>query len=134
MKASELRIGNYIMARSDNVIEQVLKIEKNKINACNYTYFEPIPLTEEWLIKFNFTKEDNKETVHHGNFFSKWIMDYKYCFAFAEFRKDWGFYQEYTDPIDLKEIGKKYFISCGIKHVHQLQNLYFALTGEELSL
>jgi hypothetical protein len=30
--------------------------------------------------------------------------------------------------------GKKYFVSCGIKFVHQLQNLYFALTGEELKI
>jgi hypothetical protein len=137
MKASELRIGNICHQGVVSIIKEERFTVASSLGS-DYDSLciniEPEPITEEWLIKFGFVDEGKRETKNHGNFFSKAILDYKYCFAYADFRNDWGFYQEYTDSPFLNDEGKKYFISCGIRYVHQLQNLWFALTGEELTI
>jgi len=73
--------------------------------------FSGIKITEEWLLKFGFK--------HSGN----------------------GFYIHVESIIELANIGYKYFhcgfkgVSlCDIHSVHQLQNLYFALTQNELTI
>ena len=117
MKAAELRIGNWIQSSS------------NKEYQINLSWYEcckdstegrdiqldtfPIPLTEEWLIKFGFDRiiEDDK-----GN---------EYCNILYSLNGiDIWFYDEWK-YFDLKQ---------SIKSVHQLQNLYLALTGEELTI
>ena len=99
MKKFELRIGNCVRdpyfenykEGSEFVTVDCIEIDNN------WKDFEPIPLTEEWLLKFGFKREEGTEIKSHGCYFSMQIMDYKYCFAYANFRDDWGFYQEYTD-------------------------------------
>ena len=71
---------------------------------------KPIPLTEEWLFKFGFDNKFNKGKI---NIIPKGRLGYKN--------------------------GRTYFNSWTIlekqpDYVHELQNLYFALTGEELTL
>ena len=160
MKANELRIGNYVIYECTTHIVYELnnrsisswwvkdgkpKIEKIQKDVSGvlvlYPYFDmedeydPIPLTEEWLWEFGFVKENIKPvSKNHGSFFSMYVDDYKYSFAYANFRDDWGFYHSYTDACDEKDNNKFDAISFGIKYVHQLQNLYFALTGEELKI
>lgn len=141
MKANHLRIGNLIEQGEYGVspitsyqLHNLKTKEQGGYAAEYYNNFKPIPLTEEWLLKFGFKKEEGTPTKNHGNYFSMWVMDYKYSFSYAPFREDWGFYHSYTDAPDPKEDNRFDFISCGIKYVHQLQNLYFALTGEELDI
>lgn len=134
MKASELRIGNWIKG-SENFIAtsshiNIAELRERKLNT--HSGFDPIPLTEEWLLKFGFAKEETKESERHGFYFSKSYIDINYCFSFADFREDFGLYIEYTDSPHESDEGKKYPVSFGVKYVHQLQNLYFALTGGEL--
>jgi hypothetical protein len=56
MKANELRIGNY-------VYDTLGKVNKIDLEAITYVVKEPhnqvkpIPLTEEWLLKFGFEKD-----------------------------------------------------------------------------
>jgi hypothetical protein len=70
---------------------------------------EPIPLTEEWLLKFGFHLDSYK------NFELNNININRLNFKLTIFEDDdW------------------YDIPIKTKYVHQLQNLYFALTGEEL--
>lgn len=75
-------------------------------------WFKGIPLTEEWLLKFGLEERYVKnEWSWHLN---KWN-------SYTEIRKTEGgfkFLDGYPE----------------IKYVHQLQNIYFALTGEELML
>jgi hypothetical protein len=110
MKASELRIGNYIQ-NSHGAISNVGIV----MLGGQYDY-HPIPLTEEWLLKFGFEKKyqtfefkglNIDGTVVHFSF-DKWCSEYDI---------------ENCDFIE---------IPAECKHVHQLQNLYFALTNEEL--
>ncbi len=72
---------------------------------------EPIPLTEKWLLSLGFNSID---FVHDG------LEDNGYYEPEMEFSLNRSFqFSEYHKRIDLQ-------------YVHQLQNLYFALTGKEL--
>ena len=73
-------------------------------------WFEPIPLTEEWLLTLGFVK--NKERGYFG-------LD-RLIVAFHD-----GVDQFYLCDIDI-------FVK--IETVHHLQNLYFAIRNKELTL
>jgi hypothetical protein len=115
MEAKEIRIGNLVKARGG--VEYVTYIYPEHIGTPKHlklplTLVKPIPLTEEWLLKFGFKK------------------NYKL-----------GLYYKGGHAIDIHREGNAEFYTgeyggwfVFIEHVHQLQNLYFALTGEELVL
>lgn len=126
MKASELRVGNIVYIPQTKTNEQIGCIEENgrfviKGYKSSYSSIEclrPIPLTEEWLIKFGFTR-------HHTDYFND-VIFIKNVPNNNEF--EWGVYpNEIGSGIQIKN-------RKPLKYVHQLQNLYFALTGEELEL
>jgi hypothetical protein len=129
MKANELRIGNLIKFSEDGTIFTVGSIEEKGFSVQNdeettwieAEEFEPIPLTEEWLLKFGFHKKD-AEWYLHPCFELKIIVFNKGEFNGVMF---------YTRNIhtDFTPI----YSTTHMNHVHQLQNLYFALTGEELT-
>jgi len=85
---------------------------------CPSNNIEPIPLTEEYLLKFGFEKRNEgtsdawhigmNPVTHDWLFDLVWIKGYQYPF--------------YRNGLFM------------IKSVHQLQNLYYAMTGEELTL
>ena len=149
MKATELRSGNWVQINNQEwpnlkgVKFKVTSIECNGlmlysirgIGNSNYNQYdyniEPIPLTEEWFLKFGFEIK-NHSSIDETPIYSKGEIDIDYCFSYADFREDYSFYVEYTDsPFD-SDTDKLYPVSFGIKYVHQLQNLWFTLTGEEL--
>ena len=104
MKASELRIGNWF---KEDILEQTyaqITAEDILCLDCDPLddFYKPIPLTEEWLIKFGFKKA------------------YETCYQYKDFILN--------DKFIMMDID----ITIQLKHVNQLQNLYFALTGEEL--
>lgn len=120
MKAQELRISNVIDFEGRNAI--VKEIDSVGVKVVfddgediwiDLFQFQPIPLTEDWLIKFGFEKDE---------------YDPYYDLLFFEVRFYEGAYV--YNPIS------EYFPAYGIglEYVHELQNLYFALTGEELSI
>lgn len=106
MKASELRIGNYIIYDGEEIRLDVILFSKilkyNWANIC-----EPIPLTEEWFFNFGLVKEAQSLFKSHYNKGALFYEDER-CFYLFNINH--------------------------IKYVHQLQNLYFALTGTELEL
>ena len=111
MKASELRIGNYLVDREERLCRvQTLRpywnesqIEATAIKGPQTSLpNKPIPLTEEWLKKFGF--KEKTHTFVFGNISIK--QQTKSCFF--------------------------YHTGFNLRYVHQLQNLFFALTGEEL--
>jgi hypothetical protein len=111
MKANELRLGNlFIEEHSDKIIE-VIGLEKNKIifsgMFLDKWQAKPIPLTEEWLLKFGFSiHEDGYITCPNGY---QWILHLDNEFEFEA-------------------------LNIIVVYVHQLQNLYFALTNKELTI
>jgi hypothetical protein len=114
MKANELRIGNWIESKGK-------QIEVTCVDILNYWNtecygVEPIPLTEEWLIKFGvnvgFLDFDSPKLTMSVN------LD----------AKNGGYNELQIATSGTSDL----IIECN--YVHQLQNLYFALTGEELTL
>lgn len=131
MKASELRIGNLIQTHRSDPNEMVtittLSVHPEHdelilVSTCHFPHLtlcqcEPIPLTKEWLLKFGFVHENN------------WLG-----FISDRFRIGIRFYNGNPAQCDVTQDGN--FIGFGyghLKHVHQLQNLYFALKGEDLT-
>ena len=121
MKAMELRIGDYVNYRCDALdihipVYQVGNGADIQVHE-NHGYFSPIPLTEEWLLKFGFRVRDDNEYLD--------IRIRNMLYLAVHLRTldvILGYNYEWTLPIKT------------IKYVHQLQNLYFALTGEELTI
>jgi hypothetical protein len=116
MKASELRIGNIISWISSGNIENVIKIDINYINDVSESDLNPIELTSEWLLKF----ECNSIVSKKRNFCIDWRIGDKFEITEIHFNY-FIYYVKNEDPIY-------------VTSVHQLQNLYFALTGKELKL
>jgi hypothetical protein len=119
MKANELRIGNYVLDNLGGTLEI-----KSINTESDLSHIKGIILTDEWFEKWGFYKD--------GEYWSRGIWDYKYCFKYRDWAGNWAFYQEYTDSSDPKDDGVKYSISFDIKYVHQLQNIWFALLHEEI--
>jgi hypothetical protein len=128
MKPQELRIGNFVY---DN-LGGILKIKAISEDS-DLSHIKGIPLSPDWLTKFGFSEEQNTSMPYHENYWSVQVdLDSRLAVSFANFRKDYGVYVEYTDSPFPEDECKKYPIAFGIKYVHQLQNLFFSLTGYEL--
>jgi hypothetical protein len=119
MKPAELRIGN-LVEYNRNVVECVDVmcdgINTKYIEGINIGFIQPIPLTEEWLVKFGFEEEKDNDGVFGFKLKNFWYIN-EYQFRLSNF-------------IDTESM----VIDNKIHHIHQLQNLYFALTGEELTI
>lgn len=116
MKANELRVGNWVC--NDFTLEDIevypMMIHRlSKIEGEHH--IKPIPLTEDWLIKFGFKPVKNGVEI-------KVIEEYVKINSFFNGK-----------PLTLEIDGRRAPLR-NIKYVHQLQNLYFALTGEELEI
>ena len=135
--ANELRLGNYIELKfTDEVIQKSLG-DKFSVEQINYHHikdlcvndesviYKPIPLTEEWLLNFGFIK-DEYQAKECGE-------DVGDLFSFKKIyicKKENDFFH-YIE-IDSDEFYS--FCSTLIINIHDLQNLYFAITRVELTL
>jgi hypothetical protein len=136
MKVNELRIGNYLLCgnKTDLLgdlrrVVMVLGVDNSSIMYCeNYETsgvfkssflaenFSPIPLTEEWLVRFGLEKREPDDDYNYWG-----ILNFTVLYG-RTMDRDFSFFLN------------GYHNDCNIQYVHQLQNLYFALTGEELTL
>jgi len=118
MKNTYLRIGNYVYVESEKQVAKVQSI----LNDCIYTnwgthsipFCEPIPLTEDWLLRFGWKRYGiftNQLYITNG--IITLVSSKDFC-------------------IDMEIEGQLLPINH-IKYIHQLQNLYYALTGAELT-
>ena len=128
MKATEFRVTNLVMFKN-LVINPIIFIGYDSVEliapngqtmTAKLDDIQSIPLTEEWLFKLGFEKPFNV--------------------ALNEYYPDYSFNHFHVD-LKIEDNMSVCYICC-IKgnfrfvnyHVHQLQNLYFALTGEELEM
>jgi len=122
VSVTELRIGNYVIYNNKEIgtitgVQYFLfnngKVAINqRVDIFYHTEnIKPIPLTEEWLLKFGFEKE--LDSIYRRN---------------QSHMIEFIFYDEgllcTSQSVCLNKI----------KSVHQLQNLYSALTGSELQI
>lgn len=120
MEANELRLGNYVFDGLGNLTEVTAKmiVEQHQSDIASCIYLQPIPLTEQWLIDFGFEKVNSSSELHLKKGFFHWYSSTKSIVL--EF--DSGINGDCYD----------FFLDDNCDKVHQLQNLYFSLTGEEL--
>lgn len=99
------------------------KTEKNRAGLeAMMIYVEPIPLTASWLEKFGFVKN-----ISDGIW---WINKHKYQqITIIPPNNEDGFFSP-----AVRDNHQGAFGLYGIKYVHQLQNLFYALTGDELEM
>jgi hypothetical protein len=121
MKANELRLTNLVFlddAITEIGITQLMNFAFWEKNEQEYypNRWKPIPLTPQMYEKCGFTRVDNHS-----------IKD----------RYFWSGYNGFTLLYDLDSESAKYFpldAVAEIKYVHELQNMYFALTKKELEI
>ena len=127
MTPAELRIGNWITVMGSlpsqvtahflYMMETYTPVDPD--DEADYKEMtNPIPLTGEWLVKLGFKK---KIKQLRSGFFELWICRHG------------------VKGISLNCYPAGYFLSSPrrqlkVQYVHQLQNLYYALTGEELTI
>lgn len=125
IQPNELRLGNWVKDTFNDVIVKVVGIQlENAVcewghlkgeYKCNYEYLKPIPLTKKMLAKCGFSE--------------------------YEFEDDIFLHDE--EDVCVEKRGKVYYpysfdnsntIGNPIRYLHQLQNIFFALTGKELEI
>ena len=129
INAAELRIGNWFYSKGLNFVCQISEIRQETVSICgktlknelasglSYSSFDPIPLTEEWLIRFGFEKADWLNSMG---------ISEDICYT--------------NGKISLKIKNKVFMVLLGlfkykeIQYVHRLQNIYFELEDKELTL
>jgi hypothetical protein len=132
IQANELRIGNYIMDRGCKVWQIEFWESRTKVSAKSpllhthpsfgemhghplteeIEYLQPIQLTPKILEKCGFKMHKDKGLWRKENFYLHFytLSENEYCFSYNNYK------------------------SASILYLHQLQNLYYALTGVELEV
>jgi len=124
MEANELRIGNWVnytkpkkkKVQITGIINSCLYYKGSKKGCLCDFQFTPIPLTKKRLIRLGFEKELNHFTIitNQGHSVATIIISIENNTVLLE--------DDFNESISIKMP----------KYIHQLQNLYFALTGKEL--
>jgi len=150
MNTSELRKGNYVYVNNHKHCKELqnipmkvkgignsvasiglptdtITVEKIKIGKydmyleyCQFPNFiEPIKILEEWLFKFGFKR----------SYIDNWSIEYVLGSVNIQYSKfAYIFYFRY----EKQELGHKNFFSKNFTYVHELQNLVYVLTDQEL--
>lgn len=84
--------------------------------------FRGIPLTEEWLLKFAFVNEP----------YTKKMFEYPPLNMYKQFKNHCLTITLKEGIVCIVEVGVQQTEEKYVQFVHQLQNLYHALAGEEL--
>jgi hypothetical protein len=118
IQANELRIGNWVKVGDTEstvclIDHQFILLQGNAV-INRPEQIEPIPLTPEILEKCGF-----EWSIYHQGFYKKDFVnilgEYQYGYRFKIFRTS-------------------QYVGTKINYLHQLQNLVFILTGEELTI
>ena len=112
---SELQVGNYIMDIDSKRIGFIKAIKAKLYVKMEFStliqkaeYFKNVEITEDWLLKLKFTSNPYQDIYYLSDF----VLD-----------------------IDkTKGVLEIYYRDIKIEFVHQLQNLYFLITGLELQI
>lgn len=129
IQARDLRIGNLVDLYGSIAIVIPDDFNETHINKWikivngqwEFSNWKPIPLTEEWLIKFGFEKKEDGGSeyfaIQIGNNLNLTVS-----------------LEDHTAGIDLEWRSQGSQIWMMIDSVHKLQNAFYALTGEELEV
>lgn len=130
LSPNELRIGNLVHFIFTNETVEILGINAHELNNksiyntisfrslnlyCeSFETIKPIPLTEEWLLNLGFPLK---------GFYRLQVTSFlELC------------WKPHDKTLNLQTKKNGFTENSKVKYVHELQNLYFALTGTELTL
>lgn len=127
MKASELRIGNWVFNQYTRkpqqtypmMIAQIASLEKEG----KEVMMQGVKITADWLLSFGFERDLKYSYIlkkqlfdrHHFLIYDQNVFQFR-MIAMSQGLEETFYLGSRTEP----------------RYIHQLQNLYFALTGEEL--
>lgn len=118
MEARDLRIGNFVNLKDKGGYRISGGHDIEELEDWDDTdYYSGIPINEEWLLRFGFEKDGYDWVIDSNIKVVKYVVDIKHDFY-----------------VGVKRNNVINAFAWNIQHVHQLQNLYFALTGQELNL
>jgi len=122
IEEKDLRMGNSVLVNGvPTIVESIHHDGINEVDDSEYGEYsiisediiEPIPLTEEWLIKFGFESNPYIDTYELYELDElKFILDI----------------DKTRGKLDI------HWKQVECKYVHSLQNLFHSLTGEELTI
>lgn len=155
---AQLRAGNYIKGNTGTetvrmimghegyknredvheIYKHLIGVEENR-NQYNLAEVFPIPLTEEWLLKLGAKKNEHLILPSY-EFDISWHAEcYKKLNVTIQPGNQYGYLREQND--DYPAVREKdYLVTIfngdrhGILSVHFLQNIYFLVTGKELTI
>lgn len=117
MEATQLRIGNYILDK-ENEVRQVVELSRTLVRtSCDrillVSEVNPIPITEEILLKCGFEQKDHLFRLHLVN----------------------SIHIEYNSECNLYYFDI-YMNTCRVElqYLHELQNIYQSITFKELEI
>lgn len=112
MKVEEVRIGNWV--KMGGLPEQVNNITTIDVNGYSINRYEPIPLTEDILLKCGFLKNT--------------MFGYNEHFIYRKGNIEITALYNCDFAIVIHETSRVFH------YVHQLQNLYFSITNNDLKI
>ena len=138
MEAKELRIGNYVYDdeyiivkvesltserfKKWNDMDETLTFSKSTDDINLYSSrIQPIQLTEEILLKCGFEKDDSGVDISDQDYYEWYQKEFPVIGVLCQSSDKSYIFDENTDTIRIVSL-------------HQLQNLYFAVTGTELEI
>jgi len=133
MKVEELMIGNYVKI-DDLPIEQITleTFATLKEFPATISVFNPIPLTDEWLLKLGFDKIPNKTYINGFKYFLHTEgLNLENYYKDGTWFDGIGTIQNNGDLV-VNILCRGNYVCNSVQYVHQLQNLYYALTSEQL--
>jgi hypothetical protein len=135
MKANELRPGNFVMLYNNETRvvpnDFVKRYEDGKLEG-----FKPIPLTSDWYEKLGFSPEGSEAGDDGALQLGGWD-EHKKKFSFLWIGKTGRYTEKHSLGLWITSRYGQDNIKLPlkrVKYVHQLQNLYFAITGKELEM
>lgn len=128
---SDVRVSNIVgMPKEWATVDQIgdectVLLQDGEYAHIPWTAIEPLPITEEWLVKFGFTQTGSSQYNHTLLHFEK---DNDGSVIQIDFRPE----HDGMVWVSISDVDYEGCIVTPIRFTNQLQNLYHALTGKEL--
>jgi hypothetical protein len=126
MKATQFRIGNLVCWKDSG---KEFEITLQSLYEGANLDWKPLPITKERLLSFGFKEVE----ISNGDFFLVIQKNKEELIGEYQIWVDLGIENE-TNEITISLVCDSQWLITKNKYIHQLQNLYFALTQKELKL